>query len=96
MLRERGPSNRDATDPEALAIAALGFLAEDGERLNRFLALTGIEPAGIRAAAQEDGFLVSVLDYLLADEPLLLAFTANARLRPEAVAAARARLGRRG
>ncbi|HRE21690.1 MAG TPA: DUF3572 domain-containing protein [Rhabdaerophilum sp.] len=90
MLRERSPA-----DPEALAIAALGFLAEDGERLNRFLSLTGIEPAGIRAAAQQEGFLASVLDYLLADEPLLLAFTANAQMRPETVSSARRKLGTR-
>lgn len=91
MLRER-----TTADPETLAISVLGFLAEDAERLNRFLALTGIEPSGIRAAAQEEGFLASVLDYLLADEPLLLAFTANARMRPEAVASARAQLSQRG
>jgi hypothetical protein len=85
-----------AADPESLAIAALGFLAGDPERLDRFLALTGIDPGGVREAAGQPDFLGSVLDYFLADEALLLAFAANARHRPESIAAARARLGPRG
>ncbi|HUN11130.1 MAG TPA: DUF3572 domain-containing protein [Rhabdaerophilum sp.] len=87
MLRTESPA-----DPEALAIAVLGFLAEDSERLNRFLTLTGIDPSQIRLAAREAGFLTSVLDHLLADEALLLAFSANARVRPETIAAARRKL----
>lgn len=91
MLRQDTPA-----DPETLAIAVLGFLAEDGERLGRFLALTGIDPGQIRVAAREEGFLASVLDHILADEALLLAFAANARVRPETIASARQRLGPRG
>ncbi len=83
----------DAPDPESLAIDALGFLAEDTERLGRFLAITGLEPATLRAAAQEPHFLASVLEHLLADEALLLAFVANRRLQPEAVARAWHKLG---
>lgn len=76
-------------DPEALAIDALGFLAEDMERLGRFLALTGIDPANLRQAAGSPGFLASVLDYLGQDESLLLAFAADRNLRPEWIATAR-------
>jgi len=56
---------------EALAIQALTFIAEDGERLGQFLAATGIGPAQIRAASGEPGFLTGVLDYLVGDESLL-------------------------
>ena len=63
---------------EALAIQALTFIAGDGERLGHFLAATGIGPAEIRAAAQEPGFLIGVLDHLAADERLLSAFAAEA------------------
>lgn len=82
-------------DPEAMAIDALGFLAEDVERISRFLAITGIEPGSLRAAASEPLFLVSVLDHLLADEALLLAYAANRRIAPETLADARQRLGGR-
>lgn len=64
--------NRDSA--EDIAIAALGFVAGDAELLPRFLAITGIEPTHIRAAASEPGFLAGVLAFLLAHEPSLLKF----------------------
>ena len=88
MATPRTPS----PDPEALAIEGLSFLATDAERLGRFMAMSGIEPDTLRAAAGEPGFLVAVLDHLLADESLLLAFAANAGHAPERIATARARL----
>jgi hypothetical protein len=78
---------------EGLAIQALTFIAQDGERLGRFLAVTGIGPAEIRAAAREPGFLVGVLDHLAADERLLSAFAAEAGIDPPDVGKARAALG---
>jgi hypothetical protein len=85
------PLTQDAA--EALAIQALTFIAGDGERLGRFLAITGIGPAQIRAAAQEPGFLIGVLDYLAGDERLLAAFTAETGLDPNHVGKALAALG---
>ncbi|HRK25590.1 MAG TPA: DUF3572 family protein, partial [Beijerinckiaceae bacterium] len=61
-------------DPEALAIDALGFIAGDAERLGRFLALTGLGPGTLRAAAADPAFLIRVLDYLAEDESALIAF----------------------
>jgi hypothetical protein len=78
---------------EALAIQALTFIAGDGERLGRFLAITGIGPAQIRAAAQEPGFLVGVLSYLAGDERLLSAFAAETGLDPSHVGKALVALG---
>lgn len=69
-------------EAEALAIDALGFLAEDVERLGRFLALTGLDPSRLREAARAPGFFASVLDHLAGDESLLLAFCANRRHDP--------------
>ncbi|MCI0598425.1 MAG: DUF3572 domain-containing protein [Beijerinckiaceae bacterium] len=63
---------------ESLAIEVLTFLAGDPARLGRFLSLSGLEAGHLRAAAADPGFLGSVLDYLASDEPLLLAFAANA------------------
>jgi hypothetical protein len=78
---------------EALAIQALTFIAGDGERLGRFLAITGIGPAQIRAAAQESGFLIGVLDYLAGDERLLSAFAAETGVDPADIGKALAALG---
>ncbi|WP_020184911.1 DUF3572 domain-containing protein [Methylopila sp. 73B] len=76
-----------------LAAAALGFLASDPERLGRFLALSGLDPSGVRAAAADPGFLPAVLDYVLADETLLVAFAGSQGTEPERVSRARAALG---
>jgi hypothetical protein len=73
---------------EAVAIQALGFLAQDDERLGRFLALSGVGPGDIRAAASQPGFLAGVLDHIVGDEALLVAFAAHADLAPPQVAAA--------
>ncbi|WP_245411717.1 DUF3572 domain-containing protein [Phyllobacterium leguminum] len=59
---------------QKIAIEALAFLAQDDELLPRFLALTGIGPNDIRAAAREPGFLAGVLQFYLAHEPTLLRF----------------------
>ncbi len=74
---------------ESLAVQALNFLATEPERLSRFLALSGLDPASIRAAAAEPGFLAGVLAYLGEDEPLLIAFAAEAGVTPAEVDRAR-------
>jgi len=71
---------------------ALGFIAAEPERLGRFLAMTGIGPHSVRAAALEPQFLAGVLDYLVADEELLRAFAAQSEIDPETVMRARALL----
>jgi hypothetical protein len=75
---------------QSLAVGALAFIAADSERLSRFLSLTGLGPDNLRTAAADPAFLGSVLDYLVADEALLVEFAADAGLKPEAVARAHA------
>ena len=74
---------------ESLAVQALGFLAGDPERLARFLALTGIGPDRIRAAAASPGFLAGVLDHVASEDALVTAFAAEAGIKPEEVERAR-------
>jgi len=76
-----------------LAIDALSFLAGEPEALGRFLALSGIGPTMLRAAASDPVFLAGVLDYFLSDEPLLLAFANQAGIPAERISAARRALG---
>jgi hypothetical protein len=82
-------------DAEAIAVDALTFLAADAARLQRFLDLSGLSPASIRAAAREAGFLLGVLDYIDADERLLKMFADTTGINPSFVAKARVALGGR-
>jgi hypothetical protein len=92
--RAKRPEERAAA--EALAVAALAFIAGEPERLGRFLAISGIGPESIRAAAREPQFLLGVLDYLAADEQLLIAFAAENAIPSGAVMEARGTIaGRR-
>jgi hypothetical protein len=77
----------------ALAIEALSYPASDPEQMSRFLALTGIDPGAIRAAARDANFLAGVLDYVCGDERLLVAFAGHAGVAPEEIAKARHALG---
>jgi Protein of unknown function (DUF3572) len=79
---------------EQMALSALTFLAEDGERLVRFLSLTGTTPAALRAGAGQPHMLAAVLGHLLEDEPLLLVFTSMKGFDPASVAPAHALLVR--
>jgi uncharacterized protein DUF3572 len=79
---------RQSVSPEyggSLAASALSFLAADSERIRRFLDTTGLGPQTLRHAAQDPAFLGSVLEYVLADEELLLHFAAESGVEPEIV-----------
>jgi hypothetical protein len=87
-------SDRKVSEDAAamLAIAALTFIAEEPERLGRFLALTGIGPESLRDAARDQGFLLGVLEYVSGDETLLTAFATQREIDPEDIGRARALL----
>lgn len=76
------PSHEES---ELLALRALQFIAEDAKRLERFLTLTGLEPADLRSGAGQPEVMAAVLGFLMEDESLLLMFTANLGLPPETV-----------
>ncbi len=75
-------------DAEAIAVSGLIFVANDPILLPRFLAITGIESSAIREAAREPGFLAGVLQFILAHEPTLLAFSDQEGISPGAVGTA--------
>jgi hypothetical protein len=90
-METRDSMRRDAA--ESLAVQALSFLAGEPERLARFLALTGIGPDRIRAAAATPDFLAGVLDHVASEDALVTAFAAEAGIKPEEVEKARRVLG---
>ena len=79
-------SNRSAMNLSAahtLAIQALAYLAGDDEALGSFLAESGLGPDDLRERADDPQLLAGVLDYLLANEKLLLEFCVANRTNPE-------------
>lgn len=91
MAPARDSGGRAAADE--MAVKALAFLAAEPDRLERFLALAGIDAGAIRDAARQPGFLAAVMEHLMSDEPLLLAFAAHEGVSPEAVVKAARALG---
>ena len=84
------PLNREQA--EILALEALAWLAGQPEAIARFLTISGLETSDLRLAVGDSGLQASVLDYLLANESLLLDFCQSASLKPQAVHTARYRL----
>lgn len=83
-----------AINADQIAIDALGYIAIEPDLMRRFLDLTGIEADGIRWAASHPGFLVGVLDFLLANENDVVAFSRATGTPLEAVQVARQMLDR--
>lgn len=73
---------------EATAILLLGWLANEPDMLGRFLALTGVDPAQLRNAIHDPGFLGGMLDFIMQHEPSLLSFCQACDTTPEHVQAA--------
>jgi hypothetical protein len=62
-----------ARDPQALALAALGWVLSDENRAERLLSLTGLTPDALRAGLGDPAVLGAVLEFLASHEPDLLA-----------------------
>jgi hypothetical protein len=79
---------------EILALEGLGWMAGEPEAIEKFLSLSGLEPGALREAATDPQTGVAVLDFLLADEPLLLKFCDSRGIDPRQVQMARQVLAR--
>ena len=84
----------NAEDPEAVALAALGWTLSDGDRAERLLALTGLTPDDLRARLGEPSLLAATLGFLEAHEPDLLACAETLGVKPSTLVDARERLER--
>ncbi|EZP80755.1 DUF3572 domain-containing protein [Novosphingobium resinovorum] len=89
ILRE--PSS--PSDPQALALNALGWVLSDQDRAERFLSLTGLTPEELRASLGEPSTLGAVMDFLCAHEPDLLGAADALDVQPEMLVAAQRKLG---
>jgi len=75
-------------------LRALSWIAQEPDRLERFLALTGIGPDRLRAEAGSRALLGAVMTHIANHEPDLIACAKALGLTPEALAAAHAELVR--
>lgn len=61
-------------EAETLALKALGWLATQDEVWSAFVLHTGLDPADIRRAASDTGFLSAVLEFLTQHDGWVTAF----------------------
>ena len=86
-MRTRRYLDRPAA--EDIAVKTLTLLTGNPERLAGFLALSGLGPDTIRAAAGSPGFLKAVLDHVAGNEDLLVSVADEMRAHPETIVEAR-------
>jgi hypothetical protein len=79
-------------NPTAVSLGALGWVLADTERAQRFLAVTGLDPDGLRASIGDSATHLAVLDFLCAHEPDLIAAAEALGLAPAELAAMRDRI----
>ncbi len=59
---------------EMVGIQALGWLAGQEERMNRFLAISGVDINNLKQNAADPEFLGAVLDFVLSEDAAVRAF----------------------
>ncbi|RIA47768.1 DUF3572 domain-containing protein [Dichotomicrobium thermohalophilum] len=89
MKRASDTHRLDLDAAEALAFRAVAFIASDDAYLADFLSRSGLSPQSLAESIEDRAFLTGVLDHLLADESLLLAFCGNAGIDPADILPAR-------
>jgi Protein of unknown function (DUF3572) len=81
-----------ATDPNALALAALAATLSDARRAQRFLDLTGIGTDELRRRAGEPSLLAALIAFLEAHEPDLISVAELVGAEPADLSAAKRQL----
>lgn len=87
-----GYPNRE--EAQSIALSAIGWIVSDARRAERFLGLTGLDPAELREGIGEAGVQAAGLDFLLAHEPDLIACANALDLAAGAIVDAREELAR--
>ena len=88
--KESGKIGRESA--ETIAAQALEWVAGEPERINGFLNLSGLSPGELIAQAADPRVLGAVLDFLLTEDRLVMAFCDQVGLAYTVPQAARAAL----
>jgi hypothetical protein len=89
------PPERPALQQDSahvIGLQALAWLAADPDRIAGFMAASGANAGDLRAQAADPDFLGAVLDHLMTDDTMVIAFCDAHQLPYTAVQAARAGL----
>jgi hypothetical protein len=70
---------------QTLALKALGFLANSDDALQRLMDQSGLDVGTLKDRAGDRDTLASLLDFLLADEQLLMDFCDQESIEPKSV-----------
>ena len=85
-------SKLTVVDAEMVALKAVAWIAADDDVLSRFVSLTGCDADDLRSRISEHAFLGAILDFLLGDNSLVIAFTERVGMTPETPMLARVKL----
>jgi len=77
---------------EQVGIQVLSWLAAHDDMLMQFLGMTGIAADDLRSRASEPEFLGFVLDFLLSDDAMVMAFCEHAQMATDTPMLARGAL----
>ena len=70
---------------DELAAMCLDHLAQNPEQLVDFMGSAGLSPDALRHAVGTRSFAMGLLDYVVQNEPLLVAIAAGNAIRPESI-----------
>ncbi len=70
-----------------LSAICLNHLAQNPEQLAEFMGISGLSPDGLRGAVGTKSFAIGLLDYVVQNEPLLVAIADANAIRPETIMA---------
>ena len=82
-------SASDPLNPQALALAALGWVLECEDRAARYLELTGLDPDHLRSGLDDPMILASGIEFLANYEPDLLRAAEALAVTPSVLVAAK-------
>lgn len=88
--KQNGQIGRESA--EIIAAQALAWVAAEPDRINAFLNLSGLSPAELMAQAADPRILGAVLDYVMTEDSLVMAFCDEAGLAYTVPQAARGAL----
>jgi hypothetical protein len=76
-----------AVQPTVSEIAdlSLTYLVGNPEQLADFMSISGLSPAALQRGARDGSLSSGLIDYVVQNEPLLLAICQSASIQPEAV-----------
>ena len=86
------PLKPDRLTLRDLADLCLNHLAQNPEQLAEFMMQSGLTPDALRREVGTDGFAHGLVDYVVSNEPLLLAVAAAGNRSPESIVQVWARL----